>query len=491
MGVLDEAAGRGLLRLAGILVSVVSGVIIARRLDPSDYAVFQVVAKRVDMVSGVLAGVAGFWAYRYSAIGIPGVVPTYMLVVFTSGLLGLVASVLMAWAAGGSPQLLLAASVAGFSLVLFARFSFLVVSLRPVYSELVILARRVAYVVLVALLVYLAGAGALGALASLVASSLLGFLLLVRGVWDKLREPLCRRCLREWLRGAYVPLMSWAGSLLAGLDAVLVALLAGSYPVAAFFASVLVISLAGEAVGASIQHLQAYVLRTGDRLTGVKASGLIAIVVGLVAGYAIARPEQLIAALNPVYVGASGALRVYAVASLIGSIGGPLAHIVAGSDRSMAGRPGKVLTRLSALGLTSSLLYLGLIVFLVATRTLDPVVSWVLALLVSGILRLAGTLWLSGRMVATVFVKEGLARAAGYMLLAYLLASLLAPPGYKPRFFDNLWLLAWGFLLVAVPYLLVALAFDPLARRGLRGLVAYTTSTARALLARRRQGLEH
>jgi len=462
MGVLRQAIARGVLRFVAMLVSMVSGIVLARRLDPSSYALYQMIARRVDQLSALPSVVTGFWAYRYSALGVKGVAKAYMVsVLFSGAIAGSVATALAIYVGAESWGIIALAAVSGLLWTMFARYNFYAVALRPVFSELVTSIRRVAYAVMVFVLVYLATMGLYGAFTAFMVSSALGIALLLRGTKKWLSEAMCRRCLREWFRGAYVPIISWVAAMLAATDAAIVTALGGSYAVAAFFASIVALSMLVEILIASLQHLTAYVLRTQDIETGLRISRVAAFVSAMICGYAMARPESVIAVMNPIYVPASHALQIYALVVLVTTIMTPLTQVISGTDRSRAEKPGKTIVRLTLSGLISSVIYIvTLILALLLQSKLSPVEIWALSLFIGRLTQLVLVLRIADASTKRNFLKNTATRAVIFMAIAYTLSFTLTIPGYAPRFIDNTLLLLRNLATVAAIYVAIILAID-------------------------------
>ncbi len=463
MGVLRQAVARGVLHFVAMLVSAVSGIVLARRLDSSSYALYQMIARRVVQLSALPSIAAGFWAYRYSAMGVQGVARAYMVTVLLSGGIASIVAMALAIYAGAESWCIIAmAAVSGFLWTVFARYNAYAVALRPVFSELVTAIRRVVYAAMIFILVYLAAMGLYGAFTAFIASSTLGTILLLRGTRKWLNEAMCRRCLGEWLRGAYVPTISWVATMLAATDAAIVTALGGSYAVAAFFASTAALSMLVEILTVSLQHLTAYVLRTQDVETGLRVSRVAAFASAMVCGYAMARPESVIAIMNPIYVPASRALQIYALGILVTTITTPLTQVIAGTDRSRAGKPGKTVTRLALAGLISSAIYIAtLSLTLLFLSKLSPVELWTSSFLVWRLTQLALVLRVADTPTRRNFLKYTATRAALYIAIAYTLSITLTVPGYEPRFIDNVLLLLRNIAPAAAIYTAIVLAIDP------------------------------
>jgi len=461
MGVLRQAIARGVLRFVAMLVSMVSGIVIARRLDPSSYALYQMIARRVDQLSALPSVLAGFWAYRYSALGVKGVAKAYMVsVLFSGAMAGSIATALAIYVGAESWGIIALAAVSGLLWTMFARYNFYAVALRPVFSELITSTRRVVYAAMVFTLVYLAAMGLYGAFIAFMISSALGIALLLRGTKKWLSEAMCRRCLREWFRGAYVPAISWVAAMLAATDAAIVTALGGSYAVAAFFASIAALSMLVEVLTTSLQHLTAYVLRTQDVGTGLRISRVVAFVSAMICGYAMARPESVIAVMNPIYVPASHALQIYALVVLVTTIMTPLTQVISGTDRSRAEKPGKTIVRLTLSRLISSVIYIVALILALLLQSKSPVEIWALTLLIGRLTQLVLVLRIADTSTRRNFLKNTAIRAVIFMAIAYTLSFTLTIPGYAPRFMDNALLLLRNLATVAAIYVAIILAID-------------------------------
>lgn len=463
MGVLRVATVRGILRFLAVLLSMVTGIIIARKLDPSSYALYQIVTKRVTSFSALPSTLASFWAYRYSAMGIHGVAKAHIVMVGLSSVLAFsIALLLIVSSDIVDTHLYVLASLAACTLTFYAGLHPYAIALRPVFSEITTFMRRCVYAALVVLLVYIYSLKALGALTALTISSALGIATLLYGVRRWLAESMCRRCIAEWLRGAYLPLLNWFATFLSALDVVIVLMLIGSYVVAAFFAITLALSIVMEVSISALQHLTAYILRTGDVTTGLRISRLMAFASAMLCGYAMARPESIVALVNPIYIPSASALRIYAIGVALTLITSPLAQTISGTDRAKASRPGRVLIRLSIFNLIASAIYIAtLSSSLSLFRDPDPVMLWVLAFLVWRAIGLAFLLSIAGESVRVEFLKGTMPRLVLFLTLSYTLSSILARGGYELKFIHNLYLLASNVLVVAVPYIAISIAIDP------------------------------
>ena len=394
-------------------------------------------------------------------MGVKGVAKAYMIsVLFSGAIAGSVATALAIYVGAESWGIIALAAVSGLLWTMFARYNTYAVALRPVFSELVTSIRRIVYAVMVFILVYLAATGLYGAFTAFMVSSALGIALLLRGTKKWLSEAVCRRCLREWFRGAYVPTISWVAAMLAATDAAIVTALGGSYAVAAFFASTVALSMLIEILVASLKHLTAYVLRTQDIETGLRVSRVAAFVSTMICGYAMARPESVIAVMNPIYVPASHALQIYALGVLVTTIMTPLAQVISGTDRSRAEKPGKTIVRLTLSRLISSVIYIVALILALLLQSKSPVEIWALTLLIGRLTQLVLVLRIADTSTRRNFLKNTAIRAVIFMAIAYTLSFTLTIPGYAPRFMDNALLLLRNLATVAAIYVAIILAID-------------------------------
>lgn len=463
MGVLRVATLRGVLRFLAVLLSTIAGVIVARKLDPSGYALYQIVTKRVAPFSELPIAVARFWAYRYSAMGIHGVARAHIAMVSLSSVLAfLIALVLVTGSGISDTYLLILASLGACMLTFYGGVYPYATALRPVFSEATMFIRRCVHTVLIVLFVYLYSLKVLGALTALAMSSAVGITMLLLGVKKWLSETMCRRCVVEWIRGAYIPLLNWFAAFLSALDVVIVLMFVSSYAIAAFFAVTLALSLVVEVSISALQHLTAYILRTGDVATGLRISRLMAFVSAMLCGYAMARPESIIALINPIYISSASALRIYAISIALTLIASPLAQTVSGTDRAKASKPGRVLTRLSIFSLIASAIYIAALgLSLSLSRDLDPVMLWVSAFLVWRAIGLVFLLSIAGKSIRVEFLRGTIPRLLLFLSLSYTLSSTLSREGYETKFIQNLYLLTNNILVIAVPYIAISITIDP------------------------------
>jgi len=465
--VLVAAAAQAALRLAALLLSVASGIIIARRLPPVSYAAYQAAMKRASLITSLPLILVGFWGYRYAAAGRRGALAASAILSLAAGCAaGLVAAWLVVFL-GGGPLLAVAAAAAIALYTLYDGLGRALTALRAVRVEASRLAYRLVYASLVVALVYLAGLGGVGAAAAVLAGSAAGLALLAR--WLRLRPPRGRGVLRaaagllgEWLHGSWIPAAYWLTSLLYGLDVVVAGLLLGGARVAAFFAAASLASLSMEAAVAAAVHVQAHVLRTGDEESGYSVAMLVALVSAPIYAYMAVRPEQVIALMNPRYVYAAGCLAAYSAAAYTATLSSCISQVVQGLDRSTASSPGPIIRGAAYTGLAGAALYAALLPPLLSST--HSLTAWALLLLASRLVQLAGLLAVAARNGHPV-PRRVLARPPLYLAAAAAAAQLLAPVGYRASFMGDALLAAAGFIPSSAAYACVVVALDPWARR--------------------------
>jgi len=466
------ALAQAALRLTALLLSVVSGIIIARKLPPSGYAAYQAAMKRASLIASLPLILVGFWGYRYIAAGRRGSLRASIILSLVAGAAAALVAAWLVLFLGGGPLLAVVAAAAILVYSVYDGAGRALAAARSVYVEASRLVYRIVYAALVVLLVYAASMGAVGAATAALLGAGLGLLYLLRGARGLLGGGGgCLRCIGEWLRGSWIPVMYWLTSLLLGLDVVVAGAILGSEAVAAFFAAAVIASMSMEAALAAAVHVQAHVLRTGDTASGYSVACLLALLSAPLYAYMAARPEQVVALMNPRYVYASGCLIAYSAASYTAILYTAIQQVVQGTDTSTASKPGPVLRLVAAWSLAGSAAYIGLLAAVLLALHGSPIgvslTAWGVCLLLGRLIQLIGVSRVAAANGAPVPGSLAI-RAALYPLLALPAALLLAPRGYAERFLADALLAAKGLAVTAAAYAALVLLLDPWAR-GLAG----------------------
>ncbi|MET1127953.1 MAG: hypothetical protein ABWW70_01365 [Thermoproteota archaeon] len=463
---------RTVLTFLALLVTAASSIVLVRMLDPASYAAYQALTKRVTRYALPVYGVFAGWIYRYAAQRIPGTVSATICVAVAASLAGSLAAAVVSVKLGLHSASMISALLA---LGLYTAFAVLQIPMnaaRPVRFSVVTLAYRLVYSSLVVLLVYLAGAGLLGALLSVVVAASVGVGLQL--LWLRSLGSLGSGCpadlLREWVRGVHVSLLGVSASLVASLDIAAAYPLAGSMVVAAYFAATAFLALFREAVGTGIGYISAYVLGGGSSQTALSALRLSLLATAPLAGYALVYPDHLIHLLNPQYAWASAAVRIASAAVYVGLLASGYISLAAGLIRGRVEETSHELAKINAAMLLSQSFYLVLLV--VGLYVLeDPALEaawWASSLLLSSIVTASvGLLYLSGdaRSGALDAAKWSVVYLASALTSAAVAAPRLAP---QRRFWDEVVVLLPSVAIHLTLYVLMVASLDAFARKVLR-----------------------
>ncbi len=449
---------RAVFALASMAVSMVSGLIVARFLAPSEYGFYQAV-RRSGQLLGPFTTIVSWWGYRYAGLG-----KHYAKAVLASTLYGVVLGLLTGVAAShvlGRPGVY--ALAAAVYLATYASFTMLVPVLdavRPVRRLLLTLVSRLVMLASVVLLVYMLG---LKTSIVVLAAASLAFGSAALAAAKYLAERVkpgesAYQVIREWFRSAHIPLVNGLSAFIAGLDAILVAWLAGVEVVAAYYAATLPARIFTEVAGASMLHLQAYMLSGGVASAVERSASLLMVALAPLAAAFVSWSHVFVSLVNPSYIWASAALKVHSVIMLLAPILGSVSAIALGLDKSDALKPGRVLKAAAAVRLVASMLYLGLVAALVKTY---GVVGWAFAELL--------------KLVATVVGFIVLEPRAAHAVVHVLLRSIIAVPALivahhvQPeihvRFWSQAAAIAESFTFIVPVYLLTLL--DPVVRQAI------------------------
>jgi len=466
VGVVRQAVMRAVLHALAIALSLATGIIVARRLSPVHYAAYQMVVKRTSMFAGVLCATMGFWAYRYVAMGLRGALREYLRVVALNSAIALfVALGLGVYMKLGDPRLLALACIAGALTVAFGGMNRVIVAARAVYSELIVAVRRCIYAALIVALTYFAALGVLGAFTAVVLSLIVGIAMQLHSIRHVLAERSERSYLREWAKSIHIPLLMWLATFVASMDALIVAYLGGSYAAAEFFVSVALLSMVMEVATVASMHIAAYTLRTMDVAGGVRVSCLATLIASAICGYAMARPAPLIALMNPLYVSASSALRMYALGLAIRIALAPVWSSIVGSVRDLAASPSRRLLTISAASIATSLLYAGLIPAIALLGRVSPVIAWSLSYIAYAVAGMGAAYVVGGPALRRLVTRKVVPRLALFMSIAYVAAQILAPHGFTKTFFSDALLVLEGLAVTGAIYAPTVLAIDGEMRR--------------------------
>ena len=448
MGVLAASLARLILSTVYFIVSSAASIIIARRLPQLDYGVYYVAARRASMVIRAAVTILSYW-YRRSADAEKVAEYTATTLLFTPVYYTLALVLLIA---AGSPLHLallyaLYSTASGIALSLVGVYT----AYRYVRSELLRIVYRIVFATLAAILVYAAGLGSPGVVAAQVAATSTLILLVVRevGVGRPRFETL------RWER-VRVPLLESMVTLLSGLTFIIASGMIGPRLMAIYAVAVLAPAIIVEMGRQAVSHTVAFIVKTGDVRSTLRAYKLLLLAAAPILGYIAAHPLLTVSLFNPRYAPAAQRYAILA-AMLVAPL--QLASIYAQMYTAAYGRETRETRRLLSYMVERLALQAGIFGAVVATITLYP--DGILALLSS----IAAGYTLS--IVISSRYAEGVEKLAAYLLASIALTQasalytrILYPDVLAPRFYTALERLAAGLPLLAPIYAALLLDGD-------------------------------
>ncbi len=487
MGIVRTTLLRGAAYAAATLLTMAAALIVVRRLPARDYAAYQTLVKRLGVLVGYAVGLYGVWAYRGAARGDRAMVGAAYLLTTPVAAAAAAAAYLFTRGMGLGQVVALLASLYGVAAAYWTLTRIVLNASMPVYSAAMTLLRRLSYGALVAVLVYWAGMGLVGALWALLASHFLVLAVSARRLLARRLASLrgTRGALASMLRRLYAPLVLQLGQGLQSLDVAAAYAFSTSSLVAGWFAATSLPLLAADLAITTMANLHSYVLRTGDPRRAATAARL---------ALAAAAPAAAVAALYPLHVAyLVNSQYAWAAAAVPPAAAAMLARIAAATasgiaEGSIGGRgEARGLARLYAsTELPSSLLYLAATAAGIAAAPgpAAKAAAWSTALATAELARL-----LLLTRAAPPAARSEIARlprwTARYGLLGLAAAAAAAPlaPPPSPRFWEEAIRLAAIGSLTAAVYAGLVLLLDP----WLRGLALRAAGAAWGLL-RGREG---
>ncbi len=474
MGTVVVVLLRSILQLIAVTLSIVSGVILVRRLDPYSYALYQTIIKRVSSYIGGFIGSFGIWIYRYSVQNIKGTFKALSTLSIVTAIAGFLVSFFSALLLGTSFSI---AILAGFAVAIFLSRIPLITSLdatRPVKFTLEAVIERLIFSILIIVLVYLLGLKVFGAFVSVIVTFSIGYGLAFYWLRDRIKSDIDRKLavLKEWLRESHVPILGWISSLIHNLDVIVAYMFASSDVVAAFFATRLPSSIIQEIIGTGLRYLHGYVLSKKDFLSAINALRVLIFLSSPVLAYIMVYPKHLIYLLNPAYEWAYEAVRVIALASLLTIISSGVSQIVIGLVSEEGAAASNKLLRLTLISLGTSITYFAIVSLglYIATIKEYEIFYWSIAMLISTLITfIVFSTLLSKRVGVNVLLKSLMLPFIAYSTIG-LVSALIFPPQTTPSkvFWNEALIVAKSGLPALAFYTIVVIIIDSFIRVEIR-----------------------
>ena len=449
MGAVTVGFVRLLLSALAMLVSLVSGVVVARKLPRLDYGVYYVAARRTLYTVRLLYLPLGYWQRRHADrrrmaeyLGAAlAALPAYYAL-----------SAALILAAGAPLHLALIYAVysalGGFALALIDTYT----GYRYLRSSLLRLAYRAVLATLIVILVYAARMGSHGIVAAQTLAATLVTYIVAREVGlAKPRRDLLRP---EAIR---VPLLNVAAGIVSNMVFILASALATPQAMAVYGVSILIPMMATELLDQASAYTVPYIVKTGDVRGILRLYKILVLAAAPLLGFIAAHPLITVSLLNPSY--ATLATIYVPLAALLAA---PLRITSTFATRYSAayGRETRESSRLLNYALASLGQQLGLlaatplVLSLVCSR--DPVL---------GVYAIIATNYALGAILASIYAP-GVERVAAYGLAGVAVSAATAlytgavyPDRIYPRFYEAAAAAIEGALYTIPVY--VALLLDP------------------------------
>ncbi len=359
------STSRTVLYFLSILINLIATIALARKLAPTDYAIYQLATKRIIQYATIPLSLTSLWIYRYLVENqrgsyIASIAFALIQLVFTL----IVGSILIFVYAKPSTLLLIIATLSiGFQSFYYT-IRTAIDAVRPVRLSLLELIYRSSYSILIFIVLYIISNSLtlafLSTLASFILSSTIGIIWLKDRI-SKDDSKKVKKTLKEWFLGSHATAVSVAFGLLPSLDAIIAYPLIGSLIVAAFFIVSSVSTLLRDSTNVGLRYLHSYVLRTSDFRTALRNLEIsLALVIPFLT-YGMMYPVYVVYIYNPIYSWASFAVSIFLITAIIEIINNGISQIASGNIKESGIKAANKFTKMNLLGVLPSLIYLALI----------------------------------------------------------------------------------------------------------------------------------
>lgn len=463
--------------LLGAILTIVSGIVIVRKLTVDEYAIYQIVNKRLALMAMGVIQIIDLWIFRDVARLFKGSLLASLKIGLLVGTTLSVVSGIYIYDISRDIIVSLMSATAILTYTMWLISLNILDATRPVMVSIQRLLTRLTYVSLVILLVYLLAKGLIGSLTALITGYAVGVVLTY--LWTKKRiefklEEVTSVSIRELLNlerikaGIYRGLMMIFGS----LDAVIVIKFLGSLVVSAFFVLRLIMSILSESVNISLRYLQ-YAGLKGNRAKNLLF--LLRMELAIVAGplvFIAYYNDHTIYVLNPSYIWISPLIVLVSVESVVRLLTNGVMNILLGEIKSRDVEEAYYIQRYFRIRFWLTIMYIIYVVVLAYAYTkgllLDTDYSfielWILGSLVT---------WI-GHLVSYMTVEEFRKRlplrllssnVLGYLLLYVVAAIVIVQfigPGSAPSpyFWEEVSILLKPAIIYYTIYLAIIVVLD-------------------------------
>ena len=357
--------GRIVLYFLALLINIIAVIVLARKLLPQDYAIFQLATKRIISYATIPLSIFSIWIYRYT---VENHESSYYASIFFSlfqASISFIVGLTLLFLYTRVSLLLIVIASLSLSLQAFFRSTRVVVdAARPLKMALLELFYRSFYAFFVFIFVYLISSSLFYAFIATIVSYLLSSSLALFWLKDKISKDRPRnvgRIIMEWIYGSQATTIGVIIGLIPTLDAMVAYPLIGSLIVAAFFIVSSSSTLIKESTNVGLRYLHSYVLRTGDVRTAYKNIEVSLIIVLPFIVYGVMYPKYVIYIYNPIYAWATRALSIFLISAIVEILNNGISQIAMGWVRERGAEATKKFTKMNVFSAVSPLFYISLL----------------------------------------------------------------------------------------------------------------------------------
>lgn len=475
------------------IITIVSGMILVRKLSLAEYALYQVINKRFTLITLGIINVIDIWIFR----DVARLYKRSLLASIKIGFLsGIVLAILTYSYVNTISEDFIISTLSGLAIFIYSLWLValnVLEATRPVIVSIHRFATRSIYVILIILLVYIFKEGIFGALSSLLTGYFLGVILAY--YWIKKRVDISlsevhSTNIRELLDRNRITTGVFRGLIyiLSGLDVIVVLNFIGNIVVSAFFVLKLIHGIILEAFNSSFRYLQYAGLK------GESASNLIsllklvlAIVIGPLAFMSI-YSIHVIYLLNPQYEWIAPLVWLISIQVTMDLLSSGLSNILMGEIRERGSSEAYSLKSYFRARFIVTLLYLGYVLLLVGLDKSNLIsmdgytfmILWLLGLLLfsfGNFISYYAVKWFRSIMPMKTIARNIISYIVMYSIVGVLISIVIGPRSSPSVFFwKELSILIGPALVFYIIYLLLVIFFDKDIRNIILGIAKTLTN---------------
>ena len=484
MGLARQFVIRALLYLIAMIATIVGSLVLIRKLEPEDYAYYQGLTKRVFQIGWFPFLAASPILYRRLVVRSRDSLSTWIFYVLASIVSLLLTALAWGLHVGVTHTLLILSLATAGGFGLWEATKFVLNAWRPVMVSLHIFITRIFASTLVILLVYLYKAGVTGALISITIAYILGTLLAIRLISEKISTVSklrygqyikravtstiitgYRNSLKLSKRFSRTILLQSINSILSGVDVFIAISLKTLSFTAPFLAFQSILNLVNQSISWASQLFARNLLTGESREKDItKALRFSLILTSPLYILPVTIPDQIASLLNPIYAPHASLLTILGIGHLVLAISTIYNQIAYGSIPQNTFEETLLLNKLFKKRLYALTVYIIMLTILLESQdnSEKALLLWGFSFLSYAImLGMAGITQVERpfRNVIVNVTLGSLSKSIPVSLVLSLPLAFLVPPP-DPRFWNQLLMLAPPLVVYYISYIGVMLLLD-------------------------------